>query len=65
MPVGNAEYFDNLNKEIKEKQSELSLSSSKVVAMKQMIADRDKEIEKLKLDLIMQTNILLMKEWGK
>ena len=45
MPVGNAEYFDNLNKEIKEKQSELSLSSSKVVAMKQMIADRDKEIE--------------------
>jgi hypothetical protein len=65
MPVGNAEYFDNLNKEIKEKQSELSLSSSKVVAMKQMIADRDKEIKKLKLDLIMQTNILLMKEWGK
>ena len=45
MPVGNAEYFDNLNKEIKEKQSELSLSSSKVVAMKQMIADRDKEIK--------------------
>ena len=65
MPVGNAEYFDNLNKEIKEKQRELALSSSKVVAMKQMIADRDKEIEKLKLDLIMQTNILLMKEWGK
>ena len=51
MPVGNAEYFDNLNKEIKEKQSELSLSSSKVVAMKQMIADRDKEIETLKEDL--------------
>jgi len=42
MLVGNAEYFENLNKEIKEKQSELSLSSSKVVAMKQMIADRDK-----------------------
>ena len=29
MPVGSAEYFDNLNKKIKEKQSELSLSSSK------------------------------------
>ena len=51
MSVGNAEYFDNLNKEIKEKQSELSLSSSKVVAMKQMIADRDKEIETLKEDV--------------
>tara|TARA_R110002096_G_scaffold30854_1_gene91629 strand:- start:397 stop:759 length:363 start_codon:yes stop_codon:yes gene_type:complete len=51
MPVGSAEYFDNLNKEIKEKQSELSLSNSKVVAMKQMIADRDQEIETLKEDL--------------
>ena len=51
MLVGNAEYFENLNKEIKEKQSELSLSSSKVVAMKQMIADRDKEIETLKEDV--------------
>ena len=46
--IGNAEYFDNLNKEIKEKQNELSLSNSKVVAMKQMIADRDQEIETLK-----------------
>jgi|TARA_R110000751_G_scaffold124504_1_gene225702 septal ring factor EnvC (AmiA/AmiB activator) len=65
MPVGNAEYFDNLNKEIKEKQSELSLSSSKVVAMKQMIADRDKEIKKLKFDLIMSNKHFAMKEWGK
>ena len=45
--IGNAEYFDNLNKEIKEKQNELSLSNSKVVAMKQMIANRDQEIEDL------------------
>jgi len=51
MPVGNAEYFDNLNKEIKEKQNGLSLSNSKVVAMKQIIADRDQEIETLKEDL--------------
>lgn len=51
MTIGNAEYFDNLNKEIKEKQNELSLSNSKVVAMKQMIANRDKEIETLKEDL--------------
>jgi len=51
MKIGNAEYFDNLNKEIKEKQSELSLSNSKVVAMKQMIADRDQEIEDLKKQL--------------
>ena len=49
--IGNAEYFENLNKEIKEKQNELSLSNSKVVAMKQMIANRDQEIETLKEDL--------------
>ena len=48
MKIGNAEYFDNLNKEIKEKQNKLSLSTSRVVAMKQMIANRDEEIEKLK-----------------
>ena len=49
--IGNAEYFENLNKEIKEKQNELSLSNSKVVAMKQMIANRDQEIEDLKEQL--------------
>jgi chromosome segregation ATPase len=51
MKIGNAEYFENLNKEIKEKQNELSLSNSKVVAMKQMIANRDQEIEDLKKQL--------------
>lgn len=51
MKIGNAEYFENLNKEIKEKQNELSLSNSKVVAMKQMIANRDQEIEDLKEQL--------------
>lgn len=51
MIVGNAEYFETLNRKIKEKQNDLSLSNSKVVAMKQMIADRDKEIEDLKEQL--------------
>lgn len=51
MTIGNAEYFENLNKEIKEKQNKLSLSNSKFVAAKQMIADRDQEIETLKEDL--------------
>ena len=51
MIIGNAEYFDNLNKEIKEKQNELSLSNSKVVAMKQIIANRDQEMEDLKKQL--------------
>ena len=51
MKIGNAEYFDNLNKEIKEKQNGISLSTSRVVAMKQMIANRDEEIEKLKAQL--------------
>ena len=53
MTIGNAEYFENLNKEIKEKQSELFFkhTNSKVIAMKQMIANRDQEIETLKEDL--------------
>jgi hypothetical protein len=33
--------------------------------MKQMIADRDKEIKKLKFDLIMSNKHFAMKEWGK
>ena len=54
--LDDALYFDNLKKEIKEKQNELLLSNNKVyvtaaVAMKQMLSNRDKEIEKLKEDL--------------
>ena len=39
MKIGSAEYFDNLNKEIKEKQNELSLTNSKIIATKQLIAE--------------------------
>ena len=48
MKIGSAEYFDNLNKEIKEKQNELSLTNSKIIATKQLIAERDLEIKELK-----------------
>ena len=46
--IGSAEYFDNLNKEIKEKQNELTLTNSKIIAAKQLIAERDLEIKELK-----------------
>ena len=48
MKIGSAEYFDNLNKEIKEKQNELTLTNSKIIAAKQLIAQRDLEIKELK-----------------
>jgi septal ring factor EnvC (AmiA/AmiB activator) len=51
MKIGNAEYFDNLNKEIKEKQSELSLTNSKIIAAKQIIAERDLEIKELREEI--------------
>ena len=55
MKIGSAEYFDNLNKEIKEKQNELSLTNSKIVAAKQLIAERDLlhylEIKELKEEI--------------
>ena len=51
MKIGNAEYFDNLNKEIKEKQNELSLTNSKIIATKQLIAERDLEIKELKEEI--------------